>query len=94
MDLQEKYKEIQDVYLSQNKPFIIGFSGGKDSTASLQLVWEALIQIKDKLNNPIYIISSDTFVEIPKVVNYLYKALEKIQETAEREGLPFYVERE
>ncbi|MBX0311333.1 MAG: DNA phosphorothioation system sulfurtransferase DndC, partial [Sulfurihydrogenibium sp.] len=93
MDLQEKYKEIQDVYLSQNKPFIIGFSGGKDSTASLQLVWEALTQIKDKLNNPIYIISSDTFVEIPKVVNYLYKALEKIQETAEREGLPFYVEK-
>jgi DNA sulfur modification protein DndC len=93
MDLKQKYKEIQEVYLSQNKPFVVGFSGGKDSTASLQLVWEALTQIKDRLSNPVYIISSDTFVEIPKVVNYLDKTLEKIKETAEREGLPFYVEK-
>jgi len=93
MDLEQKYKEIQEVYLSQNKPFVIGFSGGKDSTASLQLVWEALSQIKDKLNNPVYIISSDTLVEIPKVVNYLDKVLEKIREAALKEGLPFYVEK-
>jgi DNA sulfur modification protein DndC len=93
MDLEQKFKEIQEVYLSQNKPFVIGFSGGKDSTASLQLVWEALTQIKDKLNNPVYIVSSDTLVEIPKVVNYLDKTLEKIKETAEKENLPFYVEK-
>jgi len=93
MNLKQKYQEIQEVYLSQNKPFVVGFSGGKDSTASLQLVWEALTQIKDKLTNPVYIVSSDTFVEIPKVVNYLDKMLERIKETAEREGLPFYVEK-
>lgn len=93
MNLEQKYKEIQEVYLTQNKPFVIGFSGGKDSTVSLQLVWEALTQIKDKLNNPVYIISSDTYVEIPKVVNYLDKALDKIKDAAEREGLPFYVEK-
>jgi DNA sulfur modification protein DndC len=93
MDLEKKYKEIQDIYLSQNKPFIIGFSGGKDSTASLQLVWNALSQIKDKLNNPVYIISSDTLVEIPKVINYVDKTLEKIKEATLRERLPFYVEK-
>jgi DNA sulfur modification protein DndC len=93
MDIDKKYKEIQEVYLTQNKPFIIGFSGGKDSTAALQLVWTALLQIKDKLNNPVYIISSDTLVEIPKVINYVDKTLEKIKESALREGLPFYVEK-
>lgn len=77
MNIEEKYKEIQDVYLSQNKPFIVGFSGGKDSTAALQLVWNALSQIRDRLNNPVYIISSDTLVEIPKVINYVDKTLEK-----------------
>ncbi len=93
MDIEKRYKEIQNVYLTQNKPFVIGFSGGKDSTAVLQLVWMALSQIKDKLNNPVYIVSSDTLVEIPKVINYVDKTLEKIKETALREGLPFYVEK-
>jgi DNA sulfur modification protein DndC len=93
MDIDKKYKEIQEVYLTQNKPFVIGFSGGKDSTAVLQLVWTALLQIKDRLNNPVYIVSSDTLVEIPKVINYVDKTLEKIKEAALREGLPFYVEK-
>lgn len=93
MDLKQKYQEIQEVYLSQNKPFIIGFSGGKDSTATLQLVWEALSQIKGKLNNPVYIVSVDTLVEIPTVANYLNKTLEKIKETAKQENLPFFVEK-
>jgi DNA sulfur modification protein DndC len=93
MDIEKKYKEIQEVYLSQNKPFVIGFSGGKDSTAVLQLVWTALLQIRDKLNNPVYIISSDTLVEIPKVINYVDKTLEKIKESALKEGLPFYVKK-
>jgi DNA sulfur modification protein DndC len=93
MDIEKKYKEIQDIYLSQNKPFIIGFSGGKDSTVALQLVWNALLQIKDKLKNPVYIVSSDTLVEIPKIINYVDKTLEKIKKAASREGLPFYVEK-
>jgi len=91
--MERKYKEIQDVYISQNKPFVVGFSGGKDSTAALQLVWTALSQIKDKLVNPVYIVSSDTLVEIPKVINYVDKTLERIKESALREGLPFYVEK-
>lgn len=92
MDLQEKYKEIQDVYLTYNTPFIVGFSGGKDSTASLQLVWNALSEIKDKLNKPVYIVFSDTNIETPLVVDYLYKTLDKIRETAKKDNLPFYVE--
>lgn len=36
--------EIEDQYLypDQARPWIIGFSGGKDSTALLQLVWLAV----------------------------------------------------
>ena len=35
------HKEIRKVYLSDNRPRIIGFSGGKDSTSLVQLVWKA-----------------------------------------------------
>ena len=46
--------EIIDQYLyadETNRPWIIGFSGGKDSTVMLQLVWKAIEQIKQK--NPL-----------------------------------------
>ena len=35
------HEEIRKVYLSDNRPWIIGFSGGKDSTCLVQLVWNA-----------------------------------------------------
>ena len=36
--LQDIYDEIKKLYLSDNRPWIIGFSGGKDSTCMTQLV--------------------------------------------------------
>ena len=39
--LADVYDEICHVYLSDNRPWIIGFSGGKDSTCLVQLVWNA-----------------------------------------------------
>ena len=43
--------EIIDQYMfadSSNRPWIIGFSGGKDSTVMLQLVWKALEKAKHR----------------------------------------------
>ena len=40
--LTDVHDEIRKVYLSDNRPWIIGFSGGKDSTCLVQLVWNAL----------------------------------------------------
>ena len=37
--------EIQDLYCSDNVPWIVGYSGGKDSTATLQLVWLSLLAL-------------------------------------------------
>ena len=57
------HEEIRKVYLSDNRPWIIGFSGGKDSTCLVQLVWNALSKLpKEKLQKKIYVISSDTLV--------------------------------
>ena len=43
--LTDVYEEIRKVYLSDNRPWIIGFSGGKDSTCLVQLVWNALSEL-------------------------------------------------
>ena len=36
--LSDIYDEIREVYLSDNRPWILGFSGGKDSTCMVQLL--------------------------------------------------------
>ena len=36
---------VRNLYLSDDIPWVIGYSGGKDSTATLQLVWLALSEL-------------------------------------------------
>ncbi|MEO2069600.1 MAG: DNA phosphorothioation system sulfurtransferase DndC [Desulfurobacteriaceae bacterium] len=87
--LDTLYKEIENIYFSNSYPWIIGYSGGKDSTATLQLVWEALERMpRNKLRKPIYVLSSDTLIEIPKVINYVDKNLTLINKAAKEKGLP------
>ena len=87
--LRELVEEIQTVYLADKRPWIIGFSGGKDSTAVLSLVYSALLELSpDKRHKHIYVISSDTLVETPVVVDLIKHVLEVINEKSERDGLP------
>jgi DNA sulfur modification protein DndC len=91
--LSEIYNEIKQLYLTDNRPWVIGYSGGKDSTTALQLVWYALNTLPPKkLSKPIYIISSDTLVETPVVVDHIYNSLRTIKDRAEKLGLPFKAE--
>lgn len=49
--IQNIVDEILDQYLfadETKRPWIIGFSGGKDSTVMLQLVWKALENVKNE----------------------------------------------
>ena len=62
--------EITDQYMYADRsfrPWIIGFSGGKDSTVLLTLVWLALRKVKEKmtpfqLRRPVYVVCNDTMV--------------------------------
>ena len=67
--LDDIYDEICNVYLDDDRPWILGFSGGKDSTCMIQLIWNALVKLPStKLTKKLFIISSDTLVESPKIV--------------------------
>jgi DNA sulfur modification protein DndC len=88
--LDARYDEIRSVYLEHPQPWVIGYSGGKDSTTALQLIWSALSKLpKEKLSKPLYIISSDTLVETPKIVDYIDSSLEKMNVAAREQSLPF-----
>lgn len=89
-DLKEIIKEVQDIYLQYPQPWVIGYSGGKDSTTVLQLVWMAIEKLpEEKRTKPVYIIASDTQVETPVIVDHLDSTLARINQSAKEKGLPF-----
>lgn len=89
--------EIQDQFLQEddnNRPWIIGFSGGKDSTMLLQVVWNALTKIKDATwSRDIHIVCNDTLVENPRIIDFIERTLRRIEKAAVSQGIPIYVNR-
>ncbi len=62
-------KEIQDLYLADSIPWIVGYSGGKDSTAVLQLIWLAIADLPlNKRSKTIHVISTDTWSRIHRCI--------------------------
>ncbi len=94
--------EIIDQYAyadTSERPWIIGFSGGKDSTVLLTLVWIALQRIRETLPYPyqlrrkVYVVCNDTMVENPIIANYVEDVLAKISEEARNQDLPIFVQK-
>ena len=88
-DIREVIDIIKELYLADMLPWICGYSGGKDSTAVVQLVWYALSDLPtEKLVKPVHVISTDTLVESPVVALWATASLKKMQEAAEAKQLP------
>jgi len=79
---------LEALYLADGRPWVIAYSGGKDSTATLQLVFEMLLKLGPDAHKPVFVLSSDTQVEAPNVAAYISASLEKIQAAAESLKLP------
>lgn len=87
--LADLVREIQSIYCSDDRPWIIGFSGGKDSTCVLSLIYMALLQLPtEKRAKHVYVVSSDTLVETPVVVDMIKRVIKLINDAAPKEGLP------
>ncbi|MGK5007207.1 DNA phosphorothioation system sulfurtransferase DndC [Janthinobacterium sp. LB2P70] len=89
-------KNIREDYLdeSQRFPWIIGFSGGKDSTLVVHATIDALMSIPpSRRTRPIHVVSNDTLVESPVVIAHLDKVTKAIRKTAENLELPIIVAR-
>jgi len=82
-------ERTQRIYLEDDIPWIIGYSGGKDSTATTQLVWQALSELpKEKRHKDVHIISTDTLVENPIVSLWVEKSLTTMEQAAAEQELP------
>lgn len=83
--------KIKRIYLQDNIPWIIGYSGGKDSTCATQIIIDTLLELKkekSKLSKKVYIISSDTMVETPMIINTIERTINGINSLAKKNNLP------
>ena len=87
--LKDSISVIKELYLSDKRSWIIGFSGGKDSTVILSLVYQAISLIPEsKRTKPVHVVCSDTLVETPVVVNLIKNVLKAVDESAKKNKLP------
>lgn len=84
-------EEIQELYLADDVPWIVGYSGGKDSTAVLQLTWLALAELPpEKRRKAVHVISTDTMVENPVVAGWVNRSISAMKENATKNGMPMH----
>lgn len=89
-DLDGLLETIQNLYLADEIPWMIGYSGGKDSTAAVQLVWMAISALpENKRRKQIFIMNTDTLVESPIVSKWVSKSVEYMKKAKKEQNLPF-----
>ena len=85
---EDVINEIMIVYKHDDRPWLIGYSGGKDSTLLVSVVYEAVRRLKPhERTKKIYVVTSDTMVENPIVGKYMHKSSEAINKNSQSEKL-------
>src|SRR5690349_8829072 len=82
-------ERTRQLYLEDRVPWVVGYSGGEDSAATVQVVWAALEGLKpEQRQKPVHVISTDTLVENPVVAAWVSRSLEVMNAAAEERGMP------
>jgi DNA sulfur modification protein DndC len=88
-DIQNLTQEIQELYCLDEIPWVIGYSGGKDSTTVLQLIWNAIAALPaEQKTKTIHVITTDTLVENPIVSAWVSNSLKQMKIAAQEQGMP------
>jgi DNA sulfur modification protein DndC len=85
---------IMEMYLdeSDQRPWAVAFSGGKDSTAVMGLIVSVIESLApEKRNREIHGVMSDTIVENPLVENHMLKQMDSINTYCQTKNLPISV---
>jgi len=81
-------EEMIKVYKHDMRPWLVGYSGGKDSTLLVALAYEAISRINpEERKKTVYIITSDTMVENPVVARYMHSSSNAINESSIKDNL-------
>lgn len=89
--VKETRGHLLSLYEQDDRPWVVAFSGGKDSTLVLQLVIEMLTELGNDARKPVFVVCSDTRVEAPNISRYLHDLLDRIKAHADQTRMPVRV---
>jgi DNA sulfur modification protein DndC len=85
-------ESLVQLYLADPRPWLVGFSGGKDSTMVASLIFDAVLSVPpEERTKKIAVLCTDTRVEIPAVADTIEGTLERMRRFSERERLDIEV---
>ncbi|HLN99966.1 MAG TPA: DNA phosphorothioation system sulfurtransferase DndC [Pyrinomonadaceae bacterium] len=85
---QDIKRSLIQLYIGDDRPWLVGFSGGKDSTMLASLIFDAVLSVPlEKRKKPISVLCTDTRVEIPAIVEMVESTLEKMRKCSEQHEL-------
>jgi DNA sulfur modification protein DndC len=88
-DVEKLTQEIQDLYCSDEIPWVLGVSFGKDSSAVLQLIWNAIAALPlEKRTKTIHLITTDTLVENPIISIWVRNCIKQVKLAANQQKMP------
>jgi len=87
--IEETKQLLKEQYLADDRPWVVTFSGGKDSTTVLHLTVEILLELKkeNKDTKKVFVVSSDTLVEMPIIEDYFFDKIKQLNEFIKKENL-------
>ena len=81
---QQIRNSLQQLYLDDPRPWLVGFSGGKDSTLVAALVFEAVLSVPpEQRTKPVTVLCTDTRVEIPAIAEGVESTLDRMRRFSE-----------
>lgn len=91
-DLVNSTKEkMKEEFLKDNRPWVVTFSAGKDSTTVLHLTIDLLLELPKEKRKKVFIVASDTLVEMPIITDYFYNKIDQIKNFIKKENLDIEV---
>ena len=85
---QEIKESLHQLYLDDPRPWLVGFSGGKDSSMVASLLFEAVLAVPvERRKKEIAILCTDTRVEIPAIVELVEGTLARMQKFSDENNL-------
>jgi len=79
---------LRKLYLEDERPWLVGYSGGKDSTMLASLIFDTVLHIPSvKRKKPISILCTDTRVEIPAIAEIFEGTLSRMNRFSNQNDL-------
>jgi DNA sulfur modification protein DndC len=86
------YRDIIDslvqLYTADDRPWLVGFSGGKDSTMLASLIFNSVMAVPAaQRKKPVAVLCTDTRVEIPAIAEIVEGTLSRMYKFSQQKGL-------